>query len=148
MDSNDSRSARTRMWIVFFLLGAFLAAHAIYMMVLPWADPNHWRAFTTDPVMTAYLADEFRSAGAMQLGFAIFSMVIAGRWFRRGDRWAWSAFWYFPILFVWSMFTTWAFTLWLVLAIVALGGLILASSPIFHVSARTVDNETRRDGRK
>ena len=117
------------------------------MMVLPSADPNHWKAFTTDPVMTAYLADEFRSAGAMQLGFAIFSMVIAGRWFRRGDRWAWMAFWYFPILFAWSIFTTWAFALWLVLAIVALA-LLLATSPRFQVSTRAVNRGTRRDGSK
>ena len=125
------------------LFGALLAAHAIYMMVLPSADPNHWRAFTTDPAMTAYLADEFRSAGAMQLGFAIFSMVIASRWFRQGDRWAWFAFWYFPVLFVWSMFTTWAFALWLVLAIVALA-ILMASSRRF-LTTGTADNQTRRD---
>jgi hypothetical protein len=147
VDSNDPKSAGTRLWTVFFLFGALLAAHAIYMMVLPSADPNHWKAFTTDPVMTAYLADEFRSAGATQLGFAIFSMVIAGRWFRRGDRWAWMAFWYFPILFVWSMFTTWAFALWLVLAIVALA-LLLATSRRFQVSTRAVNSRTRRDGSK
>jgi lysylphosphatidylglycerol synthetase-like protein (DUF2156 family) len=98
--------------------------------------------------MIAYLADEFRSAGEMQLGFAIFSMVIAGRWFRRGDRWAWFAFWYFPILFVCSMFTTWAFILWLVLAIVALASLLLSSFRTFQVSTRTVNNETRRDRRR
>jgi hypothetical protein len=53
---------------VFFLLGALLGVHAIYLMVLPSVEPDHWREFTTDPKMLAYLADDFRSAGAMQLG--------------------------------------------------------------------------------
>jgi hypothetical protein len=128
VDSDGSGSPRRRTWIVFFLFGVLLTAHAIYMMILPSADPDHWEAFTTDPVMIAYLADEFRSAGAMQLGFGIFSMVIAARWFRRGDRWAWFAFWYFPILFVWSMFTTWALPVFLILAVCAAGSLLLSAS--------------------
>ena len=143
--ADDSQSPRSRTWIVFFLFGALLAAHAVYLMVLPSADPNHWRAFTTDPVMAAYLADEFRSAGAMQLGLAIFSMVIAGRWFRQGDRWAWFAFWYFPVLFVWSMFTTWAFAMWLVLAILALA-MLMASLRRFLVSSGTAHHQAGRDG--
>ena len=65
-------------------------------MVLPSADPDHWRGFTSDPEMIAYLTDDFRASGAMQLGFAIMSMTIAGRWFRSGDRWAWVLFGTFP----------------------------------------------------
>jgi hypothetical protein len=34
---------------VFFLLGALLGVHAIYLMVLPSVEPDHWREFTTDP---------------------------------------------------------------------------------------------------
>ena len=42
--------------------------------------------------MLAYLADDFRSAGAMQLGSAVMSMAVAGRWFRLADPWAWGLF--------------------------------------------------------
>ena len=86
-DPDGARVDRSPLWILFFLFGALLGAHAIYLMVLPSADPDHWRAFTSDPEMIAYLTDDFRASGAMQLGFAIMSMTIAGRWFRLGDRW-------------------------------------------------------------
>ena len=81
-DHDDPRPTRSSGWVVFFLLGALLGVHAIYLMVLPSVEPNHWREFTTDPKMLAYLADDFRSAGAMQLGSAVMSMAVAGRWFR------------------------------------------------------------------
>ena len=80
-DPDGARVDRSPLWILFFLFGALLGAHAIYLMVLPSADPDHWRAFTSDPEMIAYLTDDFRASGAMQLGFAIMSMTIAGRWF-------------------------------------------------------------------
>ena len=64
---------------MFFLLGV----HAIYLMVLPSVEPDHWRKLTTDPKMLAYLADDFRSAGAMQLGSAVMSM----RWLAVGFDW-------------------------------------------------------------
>jgi hypothetical protein len=81
-DHDDPRPTRSSGWVVFFLFGALLGVHAIYLMVLPSVEPDHWREFTTDPKMLAYLADDFRSAGAMQLGSAVMSMAVAGRWFR------------------------------------------------------------------
>lgn len=51
-------------WVVFLGLGMLIGAHALYLMILPSADPHHWRAYTDDPVMLAYLADDFRSSGA------------------------------------------------------------------------------------
>jgi hypothetical protein len=123
-DPDGARVDRSPLWILFFLFGALLGAHAIYLMVLPSADPDHWRAFTRDPEMIAYLTDDFRASGAMQLGFAIMSMTIAGRWFRLGDRWAWVLFWYFPVLFAWSIFTTWAVGLFLMLTLVAVAALV------------------------
>jgi hypothetical protein len=61
-DHDDPRLTRSSGWVVFFLLGALLGVHAIYLMVLPSVEPDHWREFTTDPKMLAYLADDFRSA--------------------------------------------------------------------------------------
>src|SRR4051794_2952758 len=45
------------------LLGALVGAHAVYLMVLPSADPEHWREYTTDPKMLGYLRDEPRVRG-------------------------------------------------------------------------------------
>jgi hypothetical protein len=53
-DPDGARVDRSPLWILFFLFGALLGAHAIYLMVLPSADPDHWRAFTSDPEMIAY----------------------------------------------------------------------------------------------
>jgi hypothetical protein len=140
-DPDGARVDRSPLWILFFLFGALLGAHAIYLMVLPSADPDHWRAFTRDPEMIAYLTDDFRASGAMQLGFAIMSMTIAGRWFRLGDRWAWVLFWYFPVLFAWSIFTTWAVGLFLTLTLVAVAALV-ATHRQFYKSA---DKPAARD---
>ena len=121
-DHDDPRPTRSSGWVVFFLLGALRGVHAIYLMVLPSVEPDHWREFTTDPKMLAYLADDFRSAGAMQLGSAVMSMAVAGRWFRLADPWAWGLFWYFPALCAWSMLTTWAVGLFLTVGAIAVVG--------------------------
>jgi hypothetical protein len=55
-------------WQTFTVLGVLLAAYSVYLIVLPSADPGHWRAFTTDPEMLRYLGDEFRSSGGITLG--------------------------------------------------------------------------------
>ena len=39
-------------------LGLFIAAHGVYMIVLPTADPGHWRYYTSDADVIAYLADD------------------------------------------------------------------------------------------
>ena len=134
MKLNNVRSNTPPVWIVFILFGALIGVHAIYLMVLPTADPEHWRAFTNDPELIAYLADDFRSSGAMQLGFATMTAVIASRWFRRGDRWAWIIFWYFPVLFAWSILTTWAGGLFLVLTLVAIAALVASYRHFFPVA--------------
>ena len=67
-----------------------LCAYSVYLIVLPSADPGHWRAFTTDPGMLSYLGHEFRSSGAIVLGFSVFSTTVSMRWFGAGDPWAWA----------------------------------------------------------
>jgi len=135
-DHDDPRPTRSSGWVVFFLLGALLGVHAIYLMVLPSVEPDHWREFTTDPKMLAYLADDFRSAGAMQLGSAVMSMAVAGRWFRLADPWAWGLFWYFPALCAWSMLTTWAVGLILTVGATAVVALAATFRPFFPSRTR------------
>ena len=110
--------------MLFFVFGLLLAAHGLYMVVLPSADPDHWRYYTSDADVVAYLSDEFRASGGMEMALGALTMLIAVRWFRRGDPWAWLGFWVFPVLFAWGMVTTWAVLLWLVLFLAAAGTLI------------------------
>jgi hypothetical protein len=136
----EQRSARPAVaWQVFVILGALLGAHAVYLMVLPSVDPEHWREFTTDPEMLSYLRDEFRSSGAVQLGFSIFSIVVSVRWFRAGDPYAWAVLWFYPLLFTWLAFTTCATGLWVVLCLVAVAAL-LASLPRAGTRPATVSD--------
>src|SRR5215212_3195993 len=85
-------------WVLFFALGLLMMAFGVYLAVLPSADPDHWRSYTTDPDVVAYLADDFRANGGMTVAFGFLTGVVSFRWFRAGDRWAWFSFWIFPIL--------------------------------------------------
>lgn len=76
------------------------------LIVLPTADPDHWRYYPSDADVVAYLSDEFRAAGAMEVALGALTMLIAVRWFKAGDPWAWLGFWVFPALFAWQMVTT------------------------------------------
>lgn len=95
-------------WGLFFAYGLFFVADGVYLAVLPSADPDHWRYDTTDPDVIAYLADDFRATGGLLVAFGAMTSLASVRWLRAGDRWAWYAFWIFPVLFAWSMATTWA----------------------------------------
>jgi hypothetical protein len=124
MDSSRRAPEPAGAWVLFFAFGVLLAAHGVYLMVLPSVDPDHWRYYTTDADVIAYLADEFRATGGMEVVLGALTMIVSARWFRSGDRWAWSAFWLFPLLFGWGMVTTWAVLLWLLLLAAAVGGLL------------------------
>src|SRR4029453_15751793 len=135
-DHDDPRPTRSSGWVVFFLLGALLGVHTISLMGLPSVEPDHWREFTTDPKMLANLADDFQSAGAMQLGSAVMSMAVAGRWFRLADPRACGLFWYFPALCAWSMLTTWAVELFLTVGAIAVVALAATFRQFFPSRTR------------
>jgi hypothetical protein len=124
MGMSTSPRAPFAAWGLFFAFGVLLCVHAVYLMALPSAEPDHWKAYTTDPEVVSYLTDEFRASGAMQFGFAALTMVASARWFRQGDRWAWYVFWIYPLVFGWQMATSWATGLWLVVLGASLAGLL------------------------
>jgi hypothetical protein len=123
-------------WVLFFALGLLMIVFGVYLAVLPSADPDHWRSYTTDPDVVAYLADDFRANGGMTVAFGVLTAVVSFRWFRAGDRWAWFAFWIFPILCVWGMATTWAIALWLLLLIVTTVALLVPYRRFFPPAGR------------
>ena len=131
MGATTPESRPVGAWVLFFILGMLLVVYGVYLVVLPSADPDHWRSYTTDPAVVAYLVDDFRATGGMTVAFGALTALTSARWFRAGDRWAWYAFWVFPLLFVWGMATTWAVVLWLVLLLAALTALGLSYRRFF-----------------
>lgn len=96
-------------WIVFFAIG---------ILVLIGAIP-HVLGLNTDPTLVQTISgktiDElkasnymffnlynfyFRGGGLSDLGFAFFLMVISITAYRRGQKWAWYAFWFIPVYFL------------------------------------------------
>ncbi len=102
--------------------------------MLPSVDPDHWRYYTDDPDVIAYLADDFRGIGGMTVAFGVLTAVAAAAWFRTADRRAWYAFWIFPALFAWGMATTWAVAVFLVLMLASTAALALSYRRFFPAS--------------
>ena len=118
-------------WVFFFAVGLLLVAHGVYLAVLPSADPDHWRFYTDDPDTVAYLADDFRASGGMTAAFGVLTAAAAAGWFRSANRWAWYAFWIYPLLFAWGMATTWAVGVFLVLMLASVAALALSYRRFF-----------------
>ena len=47
MDPLESHASPVSAWVLFFAFGLLIAAHGLYMIVLPSADPDHWRSYTS-----------------------------------------------------------------------------------------------------
>ena len=96
-------------WIVFFVIGALTMVAAV----------PHALGLNTDPTLVESIAgksiDELRSSNPMffnlynfyfsggglsDLGFAFLLMVTSMTAYRRGDKWAWYAFWFVPSFFL------------------------------------------------
>ena len=58
MDQSGSEPGPVDAWVLFLIFGLLIAAHGLYMIVLPSAEPDHWRSYTSDPDVVAYLADD------------------------------------------------------------------------------------------
>jgi hypothetical protein len=121
--TDQSGSGPNGAWVLFVVFGLLITAHGLYMIVLRSVEPDHWRFYTSDPDVVGYLVDAFRASGAMEMAVGALTIVVAMRWFRAGDPWAWWAFCIFPALFVWGVLTTWAVVLWLALFLAAVATL-------------------------
>ena len=96
-------------WIVFFAIGVITIVSAVF----------HALGLNTDPALVESIAGMsidnlknsnpplfnlynfyFRSGGLSDLGFAFFLTVISMTAYRRGDKWAWYAFWFVPAFFL------------------------------------------------
>ena len=96
-------------WIVFFAIGIMFLVSAV----------PHALGLNTDPALVKSIAGTtidglkasnpmffnlynfyFSGGGLSDLGFAFFLIVISATAYRRGDKWAWYAFWFVPAFFL------------------------------------------------
>lgn len=96
-------------WVIFLIIG---------IMVLIGAIP-HSLGVNTDPTLVQTISGQtidelkvsspmffnlysfyFRGGGLSDLGFVFFLIVISLTAYRRGQKWAWYAFWFVPVYFL------------------------------------------------
>jgi hypothetical protein len=120
-------------WIWFTLLTASVLPLALLVYVDPSNAADLWARFGYD-LPAAIAADaaagdyvEFIGhwASTGTIGFDLFGLAIAVTAFRRGERWAWLVFWYWPVLFATHFVTyqssfRYAQLVWLTLSVAAL----------------------------
>jgi hypothetical protein len=94
-------------WIWFALLSASVLPLAVAILLDPSRADGVWSGFgyampaavAADPASIAYVEFIAHWAVTGTIGFDLFGLLIAVTAFRHGQRWAWLAFWYWPVLF-------------------------------------------------
>jgi hypothetical protein len=120
-------------WIYFALLTGTVLPLALMALVDPSSATDLWARFgydlppavAADPAATEYVEFIGHWAATGTIGFDLFGLLIAVTAFRKGQRWAWLAFWYWPVLFATHFVTytsafRYAQLLWLALSVGAL----------------------------
>lgn len=95
-------------WILFAIIGILTLAIAIGDVVLgAGGDPATTEAVTgiswgqlqaTDPAVANLVDLHARVVGVWLMGFALVTILIAATAYRHGRRWAWYAFWSWPLV--------------------------------------------------
>jgi hypothetical protein len=120
-------------WIFFAALSGMVLPLAALVYVDPSAATDLWARFgydlpavvATDPTATEYVEFISHWATTGTIGFDLFGLLIAVTAFRRGEKWAWLAFWYWPVLFATHFVTyqsgfQYAQLVWVTLSVAAL----------------------------
>lgn len=120
-------------WIFFAVLGGMVLPLAFLILIDPSSAAGMWARFgyevptavAADPVATEYVDFISHWSATGTIGFNLFGLLIAVTAFRRGERWAWLAFCYWPVLFLTHFFTytssfRYAQLVWLTLSVAAL----------------------------
>lgn len=111
-------------WLVFVLLALVLLVIGLSGPQGPVGPGTPLNAFGI--AHPTALDIEMRLRGTVVLGMVIFSLAISLFAFRKGERWAWFALWYWPLFFLLHVaaFGTWVPDL--PLALLAAGTLLLS----------------------
>jgi hypothetical protein len=111
-------------WVVFVLLALVLLLIGLSGPQGPVGPGSPIHAFgISDP---SVLDIDLRFRGTLVLGMVLFSLAVTLFAFRKGERWAWFALWYWPLFFLLHVA---AFGTWLPdlpIAVLAAGSLLLS----------------------
>ena len=121
-------------WVVFAFFGFLLVVYGMYAFTLPSVEPSHWDDIASSPETIVYIADNFRWIGMLAAMFGVLTIAVAYGGLRRGMRWAWIAFLFYPIFFVLAILFTWPGLMWAPFLIAALVTLWVTFGPAFQAS--------------
>lgn len=99
-----------------------MVVYGVNAMLLPHTDPTHWDWLMKEEHFP-YFSGHWHRMGMIALGTGVFSVASAATGYRRGERWAWFAAWYWPALFLLLAVDSWSgivFVPFVALALVAL----------------------------
>jgi hypothetical protein len=95
-------------WIIFFVIGAMTLVTAVFHALGINTDPALVESISgksidalksSDPMFFNLYNFYFSSGGLSDIGFAFLLIVISATAYRRGQKWAWYAFWFVPAFF-------------------------------------------------
>lgn len=129
----DARWYERYAWVWFVALTAPVLPLALRLYLDPSSATGVWARFgfelppaiAADPASIEYVEFISHWASTGTIGFDLFGLLIAVTAFRRGERWAWLVFWYWPVLFVTHFFVyesgfRYAQLVWLTITVAAL----------------------------
>jgi hypothetical protein len=96
-------------WIIFFAIGVITLVTAVPSALGINTDPGLVQSIAGKTIGELKNSNQmffnlynyyFRSGGISDIGFAFFLTVISVTAYRRGDKWAWYAFWFVPAFFL------------------------------------------------
>lgn len=96
-------------WVVFLIIGVLILIAAIPHTLGINTDPALVQAISgqtideikiSNPMLFDLYDFYFRGGGLSDLGLAFFLIVITLTAYRKGEKWAWYAFWFVPVYFV------------------------------------------------
>ncbi|MFQ5950913.1 MAG: hypothetical protein ACE5KH_02375, partial [Candidatus Geothermarchaeales archaeon] len=103
----NGRWYEKHVWILFFGFGLLLVGPALLhifvgpvsgFIPVPALTGMSWDELLMDPEKVAAVMIPSRIFGIAALGLGIWLMLIAAFPFRKGERWAWYALWYLPVV--------------------------------------------------
>ncbi len=101
--TTPTRASVKYAWIPLFLVTLVILLIAGSGEEGPVAEGSVWHAFTSPPLFSDEAPDGILAArmlGTVLLGMVVFGLAVILVPFRRGERWAWYALWYYPAFFM------------------------------------------------
>jgi hypothetical protein len=122
-------------WVWFAVIAAVGLVTGLLVFVNPAVTTSVWAQFghelpaavAADAAAGEYVQFISHWASTGTVGFDLFGLLIAVTAFRRSERWAWLAFWYWPVLFATHFVTyqsrfRYGQLVWLTISVAALLG--------------------------